>query len=431
MVRLRFFQLVGGVRGTTALAQRVGAAQAAAGSPVAPWVIVNDVAGFIGPELFRTREQLVRCCLEDLVMGKLHGLTMGLDVCATLHMDISLDDLDWCLDRLLPACPAYLMALPTKIDPMLGYLTMGFQDHVRLRARAGATVNPPMQRFFTALGVMDDEGQPGPHFGDPLAVFSAYLQRQGDTRTDAELRTEGERQLADVRARGVLVAEGCGATPDALAPELEREVRRIHDEAKLAFWAELPEHVLDAVPSARRLETQSGSREEYILHPVTGEALSRRSRQAVEALRAIHANACDLQIVVSDGLNALAIAEPGQLLPFLETLRDECAANGWHASVETLVIRAGRVRAGYRAGPPCGGRAGSAGIADAAVSAVHATRTVHQSAGVRSALGTARGVLATVSRARLSHHADRVHPRSGRHGAQHRHGAAQAGGDWH
>ena len=47
------------------------------------WVHVNDVAGFIGPEVFRTKEQLVRCCLEDTVMGKLHGLTIGLDICST------------------------------------------------------------------------------------------------------------------------------------------------------------------------------------------------------------------------------------------------------------------------------------------------------------------------------------------------------------
>ncbi|MCA9217375.1 MAG: ethanolamine ammonia-lyase subunit EutB, partial [Planctomycetales bacterium] len=50
------------------------------------WVHLNDVAGFIGPEVFRSREQLVRCCLEDIVMGKLHGLCIGLDVCSTLHM---------------------------------------------------------------------------------------------------------------------------------------------------------------------------------------------------------------------------------------------------------------------------------------------------------------------------------------------------------
>jgi ethanolamine ammonia-lyase large subunit len=57
------------------------------------WVHVNDVAGFIGPEVFKTKEQLVRCCLEDTVMGKLHGLPIGLDICSTLHMDVSLEDL--------------------------------------------------------------------------------------------------------------------------------------------------------------------------------------------------------------------------------------------------------------------------------------------------------------------------------------------------
>ena len=52
------------------------------------WMIVNDVAGFIGPEVFRTPGQLERACLEDTLMAKLHGITMGLDVCATFHMGI-------------------------------------------------------------------------------------------------------------------------------------------------------------------------------------------------------------------------------------------------------------------------------------------------------------------------------------------------------
>ena len=63
-----------------ALTREVANAQQASGQESAPWVHLNDVAGFIGPEVFRTREQLVRCCLEDIVMGKLHGLTIGLDV---------------------------------------------------------------------------------------------------------------------------------------------------------------------------------------------------------------------------------------------------------------------------------------------------------------------------------------------------------------
>ena len=56
-------------------------------------MIVNDVAGFIGPEVFATAGQLERACLEDTVMAKLHGLTMGLDVCATFHMGIAPQDL--------------------------------------------------------------------------------------------------------------------------------------------------------------------------------------------------------------------------------------------------------------------------------------------------------------------------------------------------
>jgi ethanolamine ammonia-lyase large subunit len=99
-----------------ALSQEVAKAQK---NGMGPWVHLNDVAGFIGPEVFKTREQLVRVCLEDIVMGKLHGLNLGLDICSTLHMPVTLDDLEWCQDQIAPANPAYLMALPTRNDPML------------------------------------------------------------------------------------------------------------------------------------------------------------------------------------------------------------------------------------------------------------------------------------------------------------------------
>ena len=35
--------------------------------------------------------------------------------------------------EVMMANPAFLMALPTKNDPMLSYLTTAFQDHVRIR----------------------------------------------------------------------------------------------------------------------------------------------------------------------------------------------------------------------------------------------------------------------------------------------------------
>lgn len=78
------------------------------------WTIVNDVSGFIGPEVFATAAQLERACLEDLAMGKLHGLAMGLDICSTMHMGVSVDELDAVTDALLRARPAYLMAVAGK-----------------------------------------------------------------------------------------------------------------------------------------------------------------------------------------------------------------------------------------------------------------------------------------------------------------------------
>src|SRR4029077_10199569 len=90
----------------------------------APWMIVNDVAGFIGPEVFRTAAQLERACLEDTVMARLHGLTMGLDVCSTFHMGIAPGALHETTRRIVElAAPAYLMAVAGNADPMLGYLT--------------------------------------------------------------------------------------------------------------------------------------------------------------------------------------------------------------------------------------------------------------------------------------------------------------------
>jgi ethanolamine ammonia-lyase large subunit len=314
------------------------------------WVHVNDVAGFIGPEVFRTRDQLVRCCLEDLLMGKLHGLCIGLDVCSTLHMDVSLDDLDWCLVAVVPAQPAYLMALPTKIDPMLGYLTTGFQDHVRLREKFGRRVDDRVQAFFRRLGVIDGGNRPTPHFGDPLWVYLQYCRRKGDARPEAEIRAEGAQRMAAVRQRGVFLAEGHGARPSDLEPRLAAEIRRIYEEGKRSIWAEFDATFTAAMAGASFIATRSTDRTDYILHPTTGEALDDAAVAAVEGLRAQQRGQYDVQIVVSDGLNALAIMDQAQLTPFLRGLRDGLARDGYHVAPVDLVVTRGRVRAGYRIG---------------------------------------------------------------------------------
>jgi ethanolamine ammonia-lyase large subunit len=327
------------------LSQRVASARGEQ-----PWVHVNDVAGFIGPEVFRTREQLVRCCLEDLVMGKLHGLCIGLDVCSTLHMEVSLDDLESCLDAVAPANPAYLMALPTPIDPMLGYLTSSYQDHVRLRERHGLRLDERMERFFMQLGVLAEGGQPGPHFADPLRVHLAYCRRKGDARSDAAILAEGRQRMAEVRARGVFLAEGHGAAASEMEPVLREEVRAIYADAKVSLWAEFSPAFLGTLSGCLLLRTRSLDRNDYILHPSSGEVLDEASTDAVSALRQAGAGSHEVQIVVSDGLNALSIMEEGHLQPHLDALRAGLAQEGLRVAPELLVVQAGRVRAGYRIG---------------------------------------------------------------------------------
>lgn len=338
------------------LKETVAQAQRRAGIVPAPWVHLNDVAGFIGPEVFRTREQLVRCCLEDIVMGKLHGLTIGLDICTTLHMDISLDDLDWCMDHIMPANPAYLMALPTKMDPMLGYLTTAFQDHVRLRHRFGCKVNDAMWRFFQDLGVIDDHGRPGRHFGQPLQVWRRYCRARGDARTDAAIMSDGRRRMQAVRRRGVPLAEGHGKHAWDLQPELDEEIRSVYADGKKCIWAEIPPAFVARFPDALVLSTTARDRTDYILHPHTGEVLDPASISALNAFRLQRTSAAPVQIVVSDGLNAFAITDKGHLAPYLEALREQLAVAGLPAAPGVMMVRGGRVRAGYRIGELIYGR---------------------------------------------------------------------------
>jgi ethanolamine ammonia-lyase large subunit len=58
----------------------------------------------------------------------------------------------------------------------------------------------------------------------------------------------------------------------------------------------------------------------------------------------------DVQIVISDGLNALAIMEDAHLAPFLERLHSGLDDRALTVSPELLVVTSGRVRAGYRIG---------------------------------------------------------------------------------
>ena len=211
----------------SANAANAGAAQAR------PWMIVNDVAGFIGPEVFKTHEQLERVCLEDIVMAKLHGLTMGLDVCATFHMGITPAALKQVTERVVArAAPAYLMAVAGNADPMLGYLTTSFRDHPRLRRLVRRRPASTMEQRLASLGVAVDDGEGLPSSPRVVSLYAAYVKAGGDHRTLSALEDVGRRRLQNVRERGFDVGGNGELDADA-------RVDALYSHARQALYATL------------------------------------------------------------------------------------------------------------------------------------------------------------------------------------------------
>jgi len=315
------------------------------------WVHVNDVAGFIGPEVFRTKEQLVRCCLEDTAMGKLHGLTIGLDICSTLHMDVNLDDLDWCIEQVMPANPAYLMALPTKNDPMLSYLTTAFNNHVKVREQFGYKVNDVMWDFFKTLDIIDEDGNPTEHFGDPVWVYYKYRQQKNDKRPQHDIYKEGKEAIARIESRGVPIAQGYGENYWELNPGLEESVQHLYEDAKVSLWTTLDDAFIKSIPAPVLIATQSIDRKDYVYHPSSGEALPVQAIDKIKGIRnSWNGNAPDIQIIISDGLNARALMDDGHVLPFLVELTNLLSEQDYTIHGQHIVIENGRVRAGYACG---------------------------------------------------------------------------------
>ncbi len=180
------------------------------------WMIVNDVAGFIGPEVFTTAGQLERACLEDVVMAKLHGITMGLDVCSTFHMGIAPRDLRDLTRRIARgAAPAYLMAVAGNADPMLGYLTTAFRDHAPLRSHAGRRMTTAMEQRLRALDVFNADGDRDGDTTRIARLYAAYMKAGGETRTSTTLEEQGARRLAALRERGLDLGLTIRPTPIA------------------------------------------------------------------------------------------------------------------------------------------------------------------------------------------------------------------------
>jgi ethanolamine ammonia-lyase large subunit len=306
-----------------------------------PWMIVNDVAGFIGPEVFKDVGQLERACLEDIVMAKLHGITMGLDVCATFHMGISPPALGRLTARIVDrAVPAYLMAVAGNADPMLGYLTTSFRDHPSLRGQVRRRMTSSMERRLTALGALGGDGEPKPAPDTVARLYAAYAKAGGDRRALTSLEEEGRLRLNELRERGFDLGV-------AKPSEAKARLDAIYTHARRALFASVDDRIIkDISPRSVRVRTTATSRDDYLAHPSAGERLRGDDARAVATL--FRRRGSQLQLVVSDGLNADAVNE--QLRALLPPLRRLLSDSGHHLGETDIIVENGRVRAGYEIG---------------------------------------------------------------------------------
>jgi ethanolamine ammonia-lyase large subunit len=251
----------------------------------------------------------------------------------------------------MPANPAYLMALPTKNDPMLSYLTTAFSDHVKIREQFGYKVNDEMWDFFKRLNVIDANGKPTEHFGDPVWVYYQYCLAKKDTRSKAEIYEDGLKTMAAIRKRGVPIAEGYGENIWDMNPDLDREIRMLYEDAKRCIWTEMSPSFVASIPAAIPIITKSTDRKDYVYHPHSGEQLSPQAINTLENVsRKWGSDVPDVQIIISDGLNANALMDEGHLAPFIEGLRKSLQENNYTVGKDNIVIKYGRVRAGYACG---------------------------------------------------------------------------------
>ncbi len=132
--------------------------------------MVNNVSGFIGPETIYTGKEVIRADLEDLFMGKLHGLPMGIAPCYTNHMKADQDDQEIGTMLCAMAGSNYFMGVSGGDDCMLSYQDTSYHDDASIREILNLRPAPEFEKWLEDWGIMED-GKLTDRAGDP-SIFS-------------------------------------------------------------------------------------------------------------------------------------------------------------------------------------------------------------------------------------------------------------------
>ncbi|MGI6065152.1 MAG: ethanolamine ammonia-lyase subunit EutB [Bacillota bacterium] len=118
--------------------------------------MVNNVSGFIGPETIYDGREVIRADLEDLFMGKIHGLPMGIAPCYTNHMKADQNDQEIGTMLCAMAGSNYFMGVPGGDDIMLSYQDTSYHDDASVREILGLRPLPEFEKWLEKMGFMEN-----------------------------------------------------------------------------------------------------------------------------------------------------------------------------------------------------------------------------------------------------------------------------------
>jgi ethanolamine ammonia-lyase large subunit len=123
----------------------------------------------------------------------------------------------------------------------------------------------------------------------------------------------------------------------------------LFDHSRKALFAQIdPAVIRDCCGSPVNVNTESTDRDDYLAHPGSGEKINQASIRELIKLAKESAFTTNIQFVISDGLNANAVSE--HLRQVLPALKKSLYGTQFTYSRHDIIVRNGRVRAGYHIG---------------------------------------------------------------------------------
>jgi ethanolamine ammonia-lyase large subunit len=282
--------------------------------------MINNVTGFIGPETHRDNFELLVASLQDLFLGKLLGLPMGIGSCYTLHADSGLEGQQATTELLAAAGATYFMDVALNTDRMLAYFDTSAHDNQTLREIHGREPAGDYLQWCLERGILarDDAGAVvrGPSWGRP------------------ERFCESAAEFAELVA-ATPALHGFEAAGPRPADAVARRVRWHQAVGRAAVHLPLDGARLRALAPFREIATAAATHDSHLAAPALG------ARPADGALEPFAAEPFPVQILVSDGLSAAAVHT--NLPDLLPVLCDGLAGRGIGVGTP-LLARHGRVK---------------------------------------------------------------------------------------